>query len=427
MSDRKLMVIDTSVLLYDKNSIHSFPGNDVILPLVVLDELDKFKEKPGILGESARFVNRFLDDLRSKGRLDQGVYIEEYDQKIKVLTREYSDVEGLDSDRNDNKIIAAAVHLKNKDPEKVLKVITKDINLRVKCDALGINAEDYYKDSIDVQEYFSGVSTIVLDDSEIDEIYKEGGIDKEIYFPENSFVVANGPTQGKSSLCIYKKGRLEHIGKDFCGSQTDVKPRNKEQSFALYALNSPNIPLVSLTGLAGSGKTFLSLMSGLDSILAKKHERIVITRSIETVGKDMGYLPGDIDEKMAPWMAPLVDTFRHHFKDKTYLEMMMEKGTIEIAPLSYIRGRTFSNSYIIVDEAQNTTIHELKTIITRVGENSKIVLMGDVDQIDTPYLDRKSNGLAIVIERMKETHLSAHVHLARGERSELATFASQVL
>ena len=427
MSERKIFLIDTSVLLYDKNSIHSFACNDVMLPMVVLDELDKFKEKPGLLGENARYINRFLDFLRDFGRLDKGIKIPDSEQTITVLTKEYPCADGLDATRNDNKIIGAAIHIKNLHPNQKLSVITKDINLRVKCDALGIDAEDYYKDSLDIEEEFTGMINVDISDMQIDDLYENGLISYSADCPNNSFVIASGSSQGKSALCVYSDEELVLISGENSNTQTDIKPRNKEQRFALYALNKKNIPLVSLTGLAGSGKTFLALMAGLDAVLSKQYERIVITRSIQTVGKDLGYLPGDINEKMDPWMAPLMDNFRHHFKDKTYFEMMMEKGTIEIAPLSYIRGRTFNNAYIIVDEAQNTTIHELKTIITRIGEGSKIVLMGDTDQIDTPYIDKRSNGLAIVVERLKNSKLSAHVHLARGERSELATFASQVL
>ena len=427
MKSRKIMIVDTSVLLYDKHSIHSFPGNDVFLPMVVLDEIDKFKEKPGLLGEAARYINRFLDKVRESGRLDQGVYIEEEDQNIAVLTEDYDSIPGLDGDRNDNKIIAAAVAAKNKFSDQKILVITKDINLRVKCDALGIPAEDYYKDSLDLLEFFTGICETNVTDLEIDSIYSTGSIPVEKNLPENLYSITKGEQQGKSALCFHNNGRLNLLPNDLSCTQTDIKPRNKEQSFALHALLSSDIPLVTLTGLAGSGKTFLSLMVALDAVLNKKYERIIVTRSVETVGKDIGYLPGDLKEKMEPWMAPMMDTFRHHFKDKTYFEMMMDKGTIEIAPLSFIRGRTFNNSFVIVDEAQNTTIHELKTIITRVGEGSKIVLMGDTDQIDTPYIDKKSNGLSIVIEKMKMSKLSAHVHLERGERSELATLASQVL
>jgi len=410
MSKRKLLVIDTSVLLYDKASVHSFPGNDVVLPLIVLDELDRFKE-----------------------RLDQGVLIDENtDQTIKVTasTPKLDPKDHLDPTRGDNMIIAAALDLKKSFPKKEVKVITKDINLRVKCDALGILAEDYYKDYIDdVDDNFDGVDELYLSDEKINLLYENGSCDIEESDYElhpNTYVVCKGSSMGKSALAVY-------TGKDLCTlnsfgqSETGVTPRNKEQKFAWHALNSADIPLVTLTGLAGSGKTFLALMSGIDALYDKTYERIVVTRSIEPVGRDIGYLPGDVNEKMAPWMSPLLDNFKHHFKDRTYFELMLEKGQIEIAPLSFIRGRTFNNSFLIVDEAQNATIHELKTIITRIGENSKVVLMGDTDQIDTPYIDKRSNGLAIVIEKFKTSDLSAHVHLCRGERSSIATYASKVL
>lgn len=425
MAKIKLLVVDTSVLLYDKTSIHSFNGNTVVLPMVVLDELDKFKDKPGILGESARYVNRFLDDLRSVGKLHDGIFIEEYNQTIKILTKSHDCPADLDVDSNDNKIISAALYL-NRTQDEPIKVITKDINLRVKCDALGLSAEDYYKDSLNEDhEMFSGVENIEVDDAFIDDLFENETVEYESSTFENTFVICNGPSQGKSALGIFSKNNIDLIRstKEIAG----IQPRNKEQTFALTALNNRDIPLVSLTGLAGSGKTYLALMVGLEHVLSGNYERLVVTRNIEPVGRDLGYLPGDVNEKMAPWLAPLMDNFRHHFKDKSYFELMMEKGTIEIAPLSYIRGRTFNNSYIIVDEAQNATIHELKTIITRIGENSKMVLMGDTGQIDTPYINERSNGLSIVVEKFKPSILSAHVHLQRGERSELATYASNVL
>jgi len=206
-----------------------------------------------------------------------------------------------------------------------------------------------------------------------------------------------------------------------------ISPRNKEQKFAIDALTRDDVKLVSMTGLAGSGKTFLTLMAGMSGLQEKKYDRIVITRSLQTVGKEIGFLPGDIDDKMSPWLSPILDNFRVAFKDSTYFEMMRQKGQIEVSPLAFIRGRTFNNTYLIVDEAQNSTIHELKTIITRIGEGSKIVLLGDTDQIDTPYLDSLSNGLTVVVEKFKKYDITAHITLLKGERSELATLASQVL
>ncbi len=430
MNQRKLLILDTSVLLYDKESIHSFPGNDVILPLIVLDELDRHKEKPGLLGENARYVNRYLDRLREIGSLQEGVLLEDLNQTIRVMIKNppLDPEEHLDSSRGDNMIIAAALYCRNKDQNNIVKVITKDINLRVKCDALGLEAEDYYRDYISLdEETFTGVAEIDLTDSDIDELFEKNKIEIEAVLSENTYCVCKGTTGSSSALGVYRDGVIHRLDEVEKSNTSEITPRNKEQRFAINALKNPEIPLVSLTGLAGSGKTFLALMSGLDSLGKGGYDRIVVTRSIQPVGRDLGYLPGDVREKMEPWMSPLLDNFKHHFKDRVYFECMLEKGEIEIAPLSYIRGRTFNNSYVIVDEAQNATIHELKTIITRLGENSKIVLMGDTDQIDTAYLDKRSNGLAIVVERFKSSDLSAHIHLQRGVRSAIATYASKVL
>ena len=433
MSSRKIFVVDTSVLLYDKESIHSFPGNDVVLPLVVLDELDSFKEKPGLLGESARYINRYLDSLRKLGRLDKGITIGDGEnaQTIKIFTHDASPHELLDN-RGDNRIITTALQIKSEQLEDIpVRVITKDINLRVKCDALGLEAEDYYKDHVNINFDDTGtIRTIEMDDADIDEIYAHGSIPYRAGLDDlrpNSYSVVCGFSQGKSVLCHYDGENLSKLTEPRAISYSGVQARSKEQKFVLHALRSEKIPLVCLTGLAGSGKTFLALMCALDGLMEGKYQRIVVTRNMEPVGRDIGFLPGDVKDKMAPWLSPLMDNFRHHFKDRTYFEMMIEKGQIEIAPLSFIRGRTFSNSFIIVDEAQNATIHELKTVITRIGDKSKIVLMGDTDQIDTPYIDKKSNGLSIVIDRFHDSELMAHIHLTRGERSELATVASKLL
>ena len=434
MTNRKTLVIDTSVLLYDKTSIHSFPGNDVVLPLTVLDELDRFKDRSDLLGESARYINRYLDDLRSLGRLDEGVAIESTDQTVRVLTsvpKEDLAGKGLDIERGDNQIISAALWINQKHINDVTKVITKDINLRVKCDALGIIAEDYYKDyiEIDTENSHEGIVEITVNDKTVDKFFAEGSIkapkENQDQLFENCFVVMKS-SSGGSGLGVYKKSIISQVHIDVM-EKVDIHPRNKEQKFALSALLDMSIPLVCLTGIAGSGKTFLTLMSALDGVFQDRYERIVVTRSVQPVGKDIGFLPGDLKEKMQPWMAPLVDNFRHAFKDMTYFDMMIEKGKIDIAPLSFIRGRTFNNSFVIVDEAQNTTIHELKTIVTRLGKDSKIVLLGDTDQIDTPYIDRRSNGLSIVINKFKDSTLSSHIHLPKGERSDLATEASRVL
>lgn len=432
---RKFLIVDTSVLLYDRDSISSFPGNDVVLPLTVLDELDRNKQKPGLVGENARYVNRYLDSLRSLGRLDKGVKIPSSDQTIQIYTRDPSELvaqHNLDEKLGDNRIISVALELQAKTKKKQVVVVSKDINLRVKCDALGIKAEDYYRDYINSSSDDLEAPTPVVDllDEQIDEIYSLGST---VYTPsaqsglrQNQYVICRSPGGG-NALGRFCEGSISKVkGYEF-KKLGQISPKNKEQNFALDALGSQNIDLVCLTGIAGSGKTFITLMAALDGLQSGRYERIVITRSIQPVGKDIGFLPGDIREKMAPWMAPLVDNFRYAFKDMSYFDMMLDKGLIDIAPLSFIRGRTFNKSIVIVDEAQNATIHELKTIITRVGVDSKIVLMGDTDQVDTPYIDKRSNGLSIVVDKMRDFGVAAHIHLPKGERSELATLASKVL
>ena len=429
MSDRKTFIIDTSVLLYDKCSIHSFPGCDIIIPLVVLDELDRFKDKQGMLGENARYVNRFLDDLRQDGHLHEGIKIFN-NQTIRVEINHSLNVpQGLDPSAGDNRIITVANELSKVNDQKVI-VVTKDINFRVKCDALGIPSEDYYKDNIvdNKSQIYTGYKKIQIDDDNIiDAFYEKGHIKTSLINVDlhpNQFVVIKSGS--KSMMGIVDNNKICQLKNDISDS-IDVKPRNKEQKFAIELLCRSDIPLVTLTGIAGSGKTFLTLMSALSGIHEKKYKRIIMTRSIQPVGRDLGFLPGDISDKMSPWFYPVMDNFREAFSDVSYFEMMKERGQIEIAPLSYIRGRTFNDSFIIVDEAQNGTIHELKTIITRVGKNSKIVLLGDTDQVDTPYIDTFSNGLTIVTEKFKDESLSGHIRLTRGERSKLATLASSVI
>jgi PhoH-like ATPase len=426
---RKVFIVDTSVLLYDMNSIHSFPGNDVVIPLIVLDEIDRFKEKPGILGESARYINRFLDGLREKGNLHDGILLDN-DQTVRVETSHPEEVpNSLDLRSGDNVIIGVAMHLSSLGERDVI-VITKDINFRVKCDALKIKSEDYYKDRILTEEdtVYTGQKKLEIFSHDIvNEFYEKGSIsceDLSVSLNPNEFFV--GKYQNNSMIGIEKNGKISQLHTRI-EQMCSVNARNKEQKFALELLSRPDIPLVTLTGRAGSGKTFLTLMAALSGLQEKKYDRLVITRTLQSVGRDIGYLPGDINDKIDPWMGAITDNVRHAFKDLTYFSLMKEKGIIEITPLAFIRGRTFSNTFLIVDEAQNSTIHELKTVITRVGEGSKIVLLGDIEQIDTPYIDSFSNGLTVVIEKLKGEKLTGHVTLMKGERSELATLASKVI
>ena len=444
---RKTFILDTSVLLYDSQAIHSFEGNDIVIPLVVLEELDKFKDRQGLIGQNARYVNRFLDEMRSIDVSEDGWReIEEYDIRYRFeLSVEIHECvpEGFDIGYNDNIIIGCALHLAS--TTENVYVITKDINLRVKCDAVGVEAEDYLKDRVEEDVHnIRGWKHVELEPEHFAEFYETGRLhlpDEEL--KENQFVIGKSSTN-QSLLGIYKKGYVKKMIRKMEGL-IHVEPRNAEQTFAVEALLDPDIPLVCLTGLAGSGKTFLALMAGLYGLKSGNtpggitlgasfpenmkigFERLVISRTLQPVGRDLGYLPGSMEEKMQPWLMPILDNVRHAFKDTSYFQMMIDKGDIEVAPIPYIRGRTFSNSILIVDEAQNATIHELKTIITRMGTNSKIVLLGDIDQIDTPYIDRQSSGLSIVIDKFQNSPLCAHVNLSKGQRSDLASVASNIL
>ena len=450
MSDRKIFIIDTCVLLYDKDSIHSFPENDVLIPLVVLDELDRFKDKKGLIGENARYINRFLDDLRKEGSLHTGIELEN-GQTIKVALSGFNKVPvGLDPDYTDNKMISLALGIQSQVKQKVI-LVTKDINFRVKCDSLGIHSEDYYKDKIHLEDKgaFKGYSELeATDPFLIDELYDytknkndesdvleelldmfEEKFDRKPY--ENEYFCVK--YDSSSFLGRYEEGDIVRVRKagDLLESfsRLDIKAKNREQLYALNSLLDPSLPLVTISGLAGSGKTFITLMAAYAMVQAGYYDRIVFTRNVQPVGRDIGFLPGSMEEKMAPWLAPIMDNLRVGLKDNnlSLFNTLRSQGVIEIAPLSFIRGRTFNDTILIMDEAQNATIHELKTVITRMGENSKIILLGDVDQIDTPYIDALSNGLTIVSEKFKNQSCASHIALKRGERSHLSAVAASIL
>ena len=431
-------------MLYDKCSIHSFGNNDVLIPLVALDELDRFKDKKGVVGENARYVNRFLDDLRKVGNLHSGIKIDR-GQKIKVdIKTKYKVPLGLDASLPDNQMIGLALELTNKKDNDVI-MVTKDINFRVKCDALGVTAEDYLKDKIELaneEGFYRGYVDIDYkeDNSIINMCYENIDEDNNSILNsikerisrklcENEFVCLRSGSQ--SFLGRYLDGKIHRVKttEEMTSGLAFVKERNREQLYALNLLNDDSIPLVTITGLAGSGKTYLTLLAGIEGLHSGRYRRIVITRNVQPVGRDIGFLPGDMNDKMMPWMAPIMDNFRQGLKDNdlTFFTAMKEKGDIEIAPLAFMRGRTFADTFLIMDEAQNCTIHELKTVITRMGVNSKIVLLGDVDQIDTPYIDTHSNGLTVVSEKFKNEKVSGHIQLKKGERSYLSSIAAEII
>ena len=440
VNDRKIFVLDTSVLLYDKDSMFKLKGNNLFIPFVVLEELDKFKDKSGLLGEAARQHNRFLDSLRENDGLNEGVYIEDKDIFVKVwLTSIDDEIKDIVApNTNDNLIVHALSNItKYFGSEFEVILITKDINLRVKCDALGLRANDYYADYEFITKesdlLYNGHTELTVSDESLTSLYKHqklsdlSEVESNIKLYDNQLVVTKS-FGGGSALTYYFEKELHLLpSKDSLVGSTSVEGKNKEQLHALWMLSNPNLPLVTMTGMPGSGKTYITLMAALHLIEKKKYKRIIFTRPIQPVGKDIGFLPGDINEKMAPWLSPIVDNFRNKFGSLSYFENLMDNGVIDVAPLSYIRGRSFNDAIIIVDESQNATIHELKTVITRTGQNSKIVLLGDTDQVDLPYVDKFSNGLTIVIEKMKETSLHGHIHLDRGYRSDLASLAANLL
>jgi PhoH-like ATPase len=437
---QKIFVLDTSVLLHDHQSITHFKTANVAIPITVLEELDKFKIGNDTKNFSAREVIRFIDKLSLSGSLQEWISLGKDMGSFRVILennpREINAEYIYSVGKNDHKIINAALFLKETETKKEVVLVTKDINLRIKAKALGVAAEDYETGKVDnnhLEE--SSAYTIEGVDSEIiRQIFTSGKVEEAGILGKKK--VANGYyilKNGKSScLAGYNhfNDQLERIEKEYIYG---IKPKNAEQAFAFHALMNPNVKLVALQGVAGTGKTLLALASALEQ--SKQFHQCILARPIVPLSnKDIGFLPGDANDKIGPYMEPLWDNLKfiksqfgeNEKKYKAILEME-QAGRIVITPLAFIRGRSLSNIMFIIDEAQNLTPHEVKTIITRAGENTKIVFTGDVHQIDTPYLDENSNGLAYLIDRLKGQDLFAHVKLEKGERSELANLANELL
>jgi|TARA_R110001583_G_scaffold16234_11_gene66253 PhoH-like ATPase len=426
----KQFVLDTSVLIYHEDSIHGFPDSTVILPVEVLEELDSLKTRNDAVGNSARYVNRFLDKLRESGSLSDGVRLEN-GQIIKVFLRSnVSSLPGSFKETMDNKILSCAYILSKEGTNTCL--ISRDIALRVKADSIGIKAENYIKEKATIKRKgaYTGVSVINITPSKIDSFYEDGSISSKAYdlMPNECVVLKNGK---QSALAINKEDRLTKLiyaNKDGFNVQ-GISPRNKEQAFSMELLLNPNINMLTLTGKAGSGKTLLSIATAIDQLMRDKYEKIVISRPVQSTSKDIGFLPGNKFEKMEPWLQPIFDNLKLMFSQKgdDYLQILINRGKIEVEALAYIRGRSLPNTIFILDEAQNITHHEAKAVLTRIGENSKVILLGDLEQIDAPHLDSVTSGLASVVERFKDFELSAHITLLKGERSPLATHAAKIM
>lgn len=439
--EKKIFVLDTSVIIYDHNAIKSFKEHDVVVPITVLEELDNFKKGNDTKNFAAREFTRYIDKISGRNTLKDWVNINGKGHgmfKIEMNQNASVDAERVFGERKaDHRILNCALHLAEANPTKKVVLVTKDINLRIKAKSLNLNAEDYETGKIqNTNELYTGISTEEkFPITGMNELYEKDGtalpatLKKKSPVANHYYILKNGQ---KSVLGYYnpKTTTLERIKKE---TAFRITPRNAEQSFALDAIMRPDIRLVTIQGVAGTGKTLLSLAGALEQ--RRNYHQIYLARPIVPLSnKDIGYLPGDIKSKLNPYMEPLWDNLKFiksQFteKDREYKQIneMVENEKLVVCPLAYIRGRSLSNVFFIVDEAQNLTPHEVKTIISRAGENSKIVFTGDVYQIDTPYLDTQSNGLSYMIDRLKGKDLYSHITLEKGERSELANLANEYL
>lgn len=439
---KKIFVLDTSVIIYDHNAIKNFKEHDVVIPIAVLEELDNFKKGNDTKNFAAREFTRYIDKISGNNTLQDWVNINGKGHgmfKIEMHQKASLDAERIFGERKaDHRIINSALFLKETHPDRNVILVTKDINLRIKAKSLELQAEDYKTGKLKtIDELYTGRSVIdKVADEAIDEIYEKGHCESGTVLSKRVKPVANHfyllKNNSKSVLVCYNapENRFERIKKQ---PSFGITPRNAEQAFAMDAILNPRVSIVTIQGVAGTGKTLLSLAGALE--LRRNYHQIYLARPIVPLSnKDIGYLPGDIKSKINPYMEPLWDNLKYiktqySEKDKEYKQIneMVENEKLVVCPLAYIRGRSFSNVFFIVDEAQNLTPHEVKTVISRAGENTKIVFTGDIFQIDTPYLDTQSNGLSYMIERLKGQPQYAHITLEKGERSELANLANEFL
>lgn len=436
---KKTFVLDTNVLLHDPKSLFAFEEHDIIIPIVVLEELDKFKSEPGNLGKSSRAVARSIDQLREDGlcRLGSSCTLGEGLGNIHIYTPKSEKLWIGSKESNDNYIIATCIELKDIVSSVIL--VTNDVNMRCKADALGVIAQEYLSDKVDIDQV-AKVATIYTDAETIDQFYSYKKLDfanlqRGAEIPElreNAYVTLKSWDNSKSALCRYQHGHLRQLKNT--EDVFSIKPRNSEQRFLIDALMDENIDLILCAGTAGSGKTLLSLGAGLQHAwMGKKFkghsiDHVMITKVIQEVGKDIGFLPGTKEEKMEEWVKPFSDNLELLMrKDSATISQIKDKHILEIEALTYMRGRSLMNRFVIIDETQNMTPGEVKTMITRIGNSSKLVLLGDLDQIDNPYLQRDNNGLAHAMERMAGLENVAVLAMTKSERSVLAAQAAERL
>lgn len=446
---KKIFVLDTSVLLHSPQSLSNFKDNDIIIPIVVLDELDKFKRGTMEINRNARLVIKELDLLRQSGQIDKGLKLDNGG----TLTVDLNHRDALEllppgfEINNDNRILAIAMAVKRRYPRRHVAVVSKDINMRVKAQALGLNSEDYRTDKIEVDDLYPGNRVLRVSNESVEAIYQtrelplaslNGVVSREPLRANEFVMLVNETSPSSTALARYdqEKNALVLL-RDNRSDVWGVRPLNREQKYALEILTDDRIRLITLAGKAGTGKTMLAIAAGLQKVLNEKvYRRLAVYRPVIPMGKDIGYLPGSEQEKLSPWMQPIFDNLEYLLDSHTpakkggrdsKLDYLLDSSVLEIGALTYIRGRSLPGLFIIIDEAQNLTPHEVKTIVTRAGEGTKLVFTGDPYQIDHPYLDSTSNGLTHVVEKFKGYPMAGHVSLVKGERSELAELASTVL
>ncbi len=433
----KNYVLDTNVLLHDPSALYAFADNTVVIPIYVIDEVDTFKKDLSELGRNARHIARMLDGHRANGKLSEGVPMEN-GGKLYVALGSRPPLNSTPArTRMDDLILEVALETKEKNASDSTILVTKDVNMRVRGDALGLVTVDYEEESIAIDELYSGYTEQKVDGAVVDGFFSEGLVPAPTEMAPNQFVLMRDA--GSAAHTALGRFDQEKEGvvpiRKLRDGVWGVRPRNKEQHFALDLLMNDDIKLVTLVGKAGTGKTLLALAAGLQKSLEEhSFQKLLVSRPIFPLGKDIGYLPGDIEEKLNPWMQPIYDNIEllmglstsDRAEGRSYAELV-EMGFVELEPLTYIRGRSLPNVFMIVDEAQNLTPHEVKTIISRAGEGTKIVLTGDPYQIDNPYIDSSNNGLTTVVERFKGQKIAGHCTLTKGERSQLAELATTVL
>jgi PhoH-like ATPase len=434
----KNYVLDTNVLLHDPNSLLSFQENNVLIPIEIIEEIDHFKREPTELGQNARTVSRTLDSLRGQGHLSEGVQLQN-GGRLRIIFQEKNGNGSVSLGNNtvDSRIVALALSVQKAHPQVPTVLVTKDINLRIRADALGLQAEDYETDRISLTDLYTGMFEKQVCPEKMTQFRSNGELELEsgsVYHPNEYCILSERDNPKRTALT-----RVDASGKklvpiiDSREGVWGIKPRNREQHFAFDALLDERIKLVTLMGKAGTGKTLLAMAAGLKcAVLDREFRRLIVARPTISLGKELGFLPGTLEEKLTPWMQPIHDTLEllgdlnmgHEHRRSNDL---IRSGLIAVEALSYIRGRSIANQFMIIDEAQNLTPLEVKTIITRVGEGTKIVFTGDPYQIDNPYVDSSSNGFNYIVSKFRPEAIAAHIELQKGERSELAELAANIL